>query len=51
MGVDIFVDVHDDMKSALHTAWHDHYGAKSLYMAEARLTSVEGRSLGFQPGQ
>jgi len=41
VGVDAFV--HDDMQPALHAAWNDHYSAKSLYMAEGRLTSVEGR--------
>lgn len=35
--------VHDSMQPALPTAWSDKYGAKSLYMAEGQLVSVEGR--------
>lgn len=43
---DVELFVHDIMQSAIpQAARNDRYNAKSLYMAEGRLTSVEGRRL------
>ena len=41
--------IHDNMESVTATAWYDRYGAKNLYMAEGRLTSVEGRCFHIPP--